>query len=204
MSSSLTPEQRARIEQNRRLALEKRAARLAAHLSPEKRVPLQSSTLSTSVPNFKIQPVNSSTINQHATSNLNSNLNHNGLNASSTVVKSFKLNQPNTPGTHQKTMNSGLFYKSTVNSPTPPGSKYPSLNLTKSNKTAENPPQLNPTVSGSSVSIPAPGPRLQTRVAGECRLVSKERFTVDITFHQQAIDIFRTINGKEYGKIILK
>ncbi|XP_054269665.1 SWI/SNF-related matrix-associated actin-dependent regulator of chromatin subfamily A-like protein 1 isoform X2 [Macrosteles quadrilineatus] len=193
MSSSLTPEQRARIEQNRRLALEKRAARLAAHLSPEKRVQLQSSTLSTSVPSFKTQPVNSSTINQHATQNLNSNLNHNASNASSTVVKSFKLNQPNTPGTLQKTMNSGLFYKYT-----PPGSKYPSLNLTKSNKTTENPPQLNPTVSGSSVSIPAPGPRPQTRVTGECRLVSKERFTVDITFHQHAIDIFRTINGKEY------
>lgn len=38
-----------------------------------------------------------------------------------------------------------------------------------------------------------------TKVRGTCELVSKERFTVHVAYHQQLINIFKTIPSRNYG-----
>lgn len=38
-----------------------------------------------------------------------------------------------------------------------------------------------------------------TIVCGTCELISKERFTVHVAYHQQLIDTFKTILSKSYG-----
>jgi len=37
-------------------------------------------------------------------------------------------------------------------------------------------------------------------VHGTCEIISKERFTVHVTYHQQLIDTFKTILSRNYGK----
>lgn len=38
-------------------------------------------------------------------------------------------------------------------------------------------------------------------VRGTCEIISKERFTVHVSYHQQLIDTFKTISSKNYGKL---
>lgn len=38
-------------------------------------------------------------------------------------------------------------------------------------------------------------------IHGTCEIISKERFTVHVAYHQQLIDTFKTILSKNYGKI---
>jgi len=40
-------------------------------------------------------------------------------------------------------------------------------------------------------------------ICGTCEMISKERFTVHVTYHRQLIDIFKTISNKSYGKVNL-
>lgn len=40
------------------------------------------------------------------------------------------------------------------------------------------------------------------RVHGTCELISKERFTVHVSYHQQLIDTFKTIQSKNYGEFV--
>jgi len=37
-------------------------------------------------------------------------------------------------------------------------------------------------------------------VTGTCRLISKDRFEVDVGYHGKLIDIFKTVPGRMYGK----
>jgi hypothetical protein len=39
-------------------------------------------------------------------------------------------------------------------------------------------------------------------VTGSCKLLSKERFTVVVPYHEQLIDIFKSLDSKIYGKIL--
>jgi len=39
------------------------------------------------------------------------------------------------------------------------------------------------------------------QVRGTCEIISKERFTVHVTYHQQLIDTFKTISSKNYGML---
>lgn len=41
-----------------------------------------------------------------------------------------------------------------------------------------------------------------TIICGTCELISKDRFTVHVAYHQQLISIFKTIQNKIYGKNI--
>lgn len=141
MASSLTPEQIARIEQNRKLALEKRAARLQQTLNT-------SGTTSASH-----QPPKSQTDKPHTSTKLFSN--YSPLNVN--IVKSSKPDSPS------------------------------KLN------------QLNSNVK-SEIASRVGKPQLSASVVGTCKLISKNRFTVDMPYQQQAVDLFRTINGKEYGE----
>jgi SWI/SNF-related matrix-associated actin-dependent regulator 1 of chromatin subfamily A len=45
---------------------------------------------------------------------------------------------------------------------------------------------------------------LSTRevVTGNCQLLSKERFTVNVPYQEQMIDIFKSIDSKVYGKLV--
>lgn len=40
-------------------------------------------------------------------------------------------------------------------------------------------------------------------IHGTCELVSKDRFTIHVAYHQQLINIFKSIQNKHYGKCIL-
>lgn len=38
---------------------------------------------------------------------------------------------------------------------------------------------------------------------GTCRLQSLERFMVDVGFHAQMIEVFKSMNTKQYGKLTM-
>lgn len=40
-------------------------------------------------------------------------------------------------------------------------------------------------------------------VTGNCQLISKERFTVTVPYHEQLIDIFNSIDSRNYGRLHL-
>lgn len=170
MESNLTPEQKVRIEQNRKLALEKRAARLSqiARNSPSGS-PSSSSTVSNLTHPQAIKPTNCTA--SSSTSNIQPP-------ANSSSTKTFYYNQNNKPLASY----TPLSIKKTATSNF--GDKPKNEGVSKPNSHAASGPQL-----------------AKNSASGICRLISKERFTVDMVFQQQTVDIFRTIKGKEYGKI---
>lgn len=40
-------------------------------------------------------------------------------------------------------------------------------------------------------------------IRGKCELISKDRFIVHVAYHKQLIDIFKTIQSKNYSKSVL-
>uniref|UniRef100_A0A1B6KTZ9 SWI/SNF-related matrix-associated actin-dependent regulator of chromatin subfamily A-like protein 1 n=1 Tax=Graphocephala atropunctata TaxID=36148 RepID=A0A1B6KTZ9_9HEMI len=202
MESNLTPEQRAKIELNRKLALEKRAAKLAkiSHSSS----PVQCSTVrgslggsSTVTSGFqstsRLNPLPSTSTPTHSSSSIkpsNENITH----ASNNVYVTNSANS----SINQITPVPSSIYKKISNSPNETNSNYPSLdvNYSKSNNFRNsNSAQSSTKVDVNSVYVQS---KPNNPISGVCRLISKERFTVDIPFHQQTIDLFRTITGKEY------
>lgn len=183
MASGLTPEQRARIEENRKHALEKRASRL-----------LQ---ISYSKPN--IQNDDPTTVTLKHSHTKETGRSNNG--ASSSAVAQSKSSIGNSLSASNSYSNTSLpaenssNYQSNSNSSKKPVSNnYSSLNINlfKSKKS-----EGQQTVPNCFRSITSEKP--STPITGVCRLTAKDRFTIDIPYHQQVIELFRTVNGKEYG-----
>lgn len=128
--SSLTEEQRKRIEENRRKALEKRALKAGINSKNNNRT----STM----------PVIKS----------NSNISKESKSSSNFQVKSASL--------------------------------IPSSNTFQNNSTA---------VAASGIANSSP---FKPQLKGQCILLSRKRFYVDIGYHKEVIDIFKSISGKLY------
>lgn len=170
MESSLTPEQKARIEQNRKLALEKRAARLS-------QIAKNSSTGCTS---------SSSTIR-------NQNISHQQVPKPTNFTPSSSTNKTQTA----HSSSTKTFYYNQNNKPL---ASYAPLSITKTGTSNYGDKAINKAVSKTNSHVASAPQLVKNPASGVCRLISKERFTVDMVFHQQTVDIFRTIREKEYGK----
>lgn len=147
MSSTLTPAQKAQIEENRQLALQRRALKLE-QASVGKPKPLLT------------PPSN----------NVKSNLSSSSTTctpAAKLLVKYPPLERSAGPNKHENCL---TFPKKQI--------------------------QLNTNVGAGGKEAR----QVKTAVIGTCKLISKERFTVDMPYHQQTVYLFRTIQGKEYGK----
>lgn len=187
MASGLTPEQRARIEENRKHALEKRASRLLqiSHSKPN----LQNDNL-TKVALKHFQTKETGTSNNGAISSAF---------APSKSVIGDNFSASNVYSNTSLPAENSSNFQSNTNSSKRTITNYSSLNINffKSKKSEDQqsvPNCFRTTTSGKPL----------TPITGVCRLTSKDRFTIDIPYHQQTIELFRTVNGKEYGNYIPK
>uniref|UniRef100_A0A1B6GXP5 SWI/SNF-related matrix-associated actin-dependent regulator of chromatin subfamily A-like protein 1 n=1 Tax=Cuerna arida TaxID=1464854 RepID=A0A1B6GXP5_9HEMI len=204
MEQNLTPEQKARIELNRKLALEKRAARLAAHTSYS---PVQGSTTGGSLggssnlssglqvtPRINTKLPDTSTL-THFSTTCNKPFSRNVSNLSDSVSVTNKCNSPSKEHPQQ----ASSTYQHFSNSPSNANTNYPPLDVNYSKSTNSI---KNSNSAQSSIKIDVNSIYVQSKpinpICGVCRLISKERFTVDVPFHQPTIDLFRSIKGKEY------
>uniref|UniRef100_A0A1B6C6H6 SWI/SNF-related matrix-associated actin-dependent regulator of chromatin subfamily A-like protein 1 n=1 Tax=Clastoptera arizonana TaxID=38151 RepID=A0A1B6C6H6_9HEMI len=138
MTSSLTPEQLKRIEQNRKLALEKRAASLLVHNQPQ--------------------------LYEKGNKNVSTSQNSCSVLLSSKSASSFYNNTP---------QSSVQPYKK---SKEPVWMKYRNKNGSYSDNSLTKP----------------------NTVTGCCRLISEDRFTVDIPYHKETVEVFKTVKGFLY------
>lgn len=190
MASGLTPEQKARIEENRKHALEKRASRLLqiSHSKPN----LQNDCL-TKVALKSLQTKETGRSNNGASSSSFAQSN-------STIGNSWNASNVNS-NTSLPAKNSSNFQSNAHSSKkTDTGSNnYSSLNInffkSKKSEDQQTVPNCFKTTTSGKPSTP---------ITGVSRLIAKDRFTIDIPYHQQAIELFRTVNGKEYGNYIQK
>lgn len=187
MASGLTPEQRARIEENRKHALEKRASRLL-HISHSK-PNLQNDNL-TKVALKHLQTKETDRSNNGASSSAF---------APSKSIIGNNLSASNAYSNTSLPAENSSNFQSNTNSSKRTTTNYSSLNINcfKSKKSEDQqsvPNCFRTTTTGKPL----------TPITGVCRLTSKDRFTIDIPYHQQTIELFRTVNGKEYGNYIQK
>lgn len=60
---------------------------------------------------------------------------------------------------------------------------------------------LSPTPNGKTILMRYNNsPQKPKDVCGTCEIISKDRFTVHVPYHQQLINTFKTISSKNYGK----
>lgn len=188
MASGLTPEQKARIEENRKHALEKRASRLLqiSHSKPN----LQNDCL-TKVALKRLQTKETGRSNNGASSSSFAQSN-------STIGNSWSASNVNS-NTSLPAENSSNFQSNANSSKKTDSNNYSSLNInffkSKKSEDQQTVPNCFKTTTSGKPSTP---------ITGVSRLIAKDRFTIDIPYHQQAIELFRTVNGKEYGNYIPK
>lgn len=188
MASGLTPEQKARIEENRKHALEKRASRL-----------LQ---ISHSKSNLQNDYLNKGALKHLQTKETGSS--NNGASSSSyaqsnsTIGNNWSASNVNS-NTSLPAENSSNFQSNANSSKKTVSNNYSSLNINFLNSKKSEDQQTVPNCFKTTTSG-----KPSTPITGVSRLVAKDRFTIDIPYHQQAIELFRTVNGKEYGNYIPK
>lgn len=184
MASGLTPEQKARIEENRKHALEKRAARLCqiSHSKPNELHDKHTLVKLTNHPTI-----------EHGRGN-------NGASTSAIGQSNSATERPSSLSALSAFSNASVSEESSpnfqcnTNSIKKSISNYSSLNVNIFKSKILEHQQTVPNCFKTNTSG-----KPFTPINGICRLTTKDRFTIDIPYHQQTIDLFRTVNGKEYG-----
>jgi hypothetical protein len=228
MSGNLTNEQRRKIEENRRKALEKRAARLNQPKQPDTTLRLTENVVKTnkSTGSFSMQSVarQANTKEQNETGSGNVGFGgtrpfpgqgSNSSNKSQIQTTETTSNNNEHETLEAKTTNIQDF----VSKFTRPSSSKTSFTKndksfgvdtffsTNSKTTLESKPQQTSQLStnnkdkvcGASVA-PALGTTKDTKITkGTCILISKKRFAVKVGYHAQLIGLFRTIPSHSYG-----
>lgn len=198
-SSSLTDEQRRRIEENRRKALEKRAARLNEGKS--------SSALATrisQIPNtrtFPQKPLSSSKTSVHTGNGHPSNFSSNASSSSTSkgpdtnkTMKDFvsQFSRPtSTSNTFNKNKPLGVdkLFQSNNNKPAQTFQQKNISGYSSSNVDCTDNVQLKAGPSKGPIKV----------VKGTCVLLNKKRFVVKVPFHGPLIGLFKTIPSRNYG-----
>uniref|UniRef100_A0A8C6WXU2 SWI/SNF-related matrix-associated actin-dependent regulator of chromatin subfamily A-like protein 1 n=1 Tax=Neogobius melanostomus TaxID=47308 RepID=A0A8C6WXU2_9GOBI len=204
MSNQLTPEQQQRMEENRRRALERRAQRLgqaaslnrpafsgssvqsvqshkpfAAPVREEPPVPLSESNRF--VPPFKKNQSSHTKAPGPAliSANKGQHVNSPVLSGGSLAVKPTHAQSNNAPSSNSGGA-VGSFYK-------------------QPSKSAPN-PEARPAPS-SFAKNPAPAKRPAISLRGKCVPHTEGRFRVEVGFHAQLIDVFKSIPSRNFGKL---
>lgn len=190
MSTNLTDEQRKRIEANRKLALERRAVRLAE--ATKRKIPVPCGNPKPLPPNsFYNNPLTSST---------------NSTNVVSSKLSSINIGIPSEKSPNlTSSVSNGTFNKSNQYK----SEKFHPLQITSTSHPVNhgsNPLKINSAsnLPGSKSSEP---PQRSWNVttdalSGTLSLIRKDRFILEIGFNSKLVDLCKSIPGRIYGRYI--
>ncbi|XP_042877338.1 SWI/SNF-related matrix-associated actin-dependent regulator of chromatin subfamily A-like protein 1 [Penaeus japonicus] len=193
--SGLTQEQLKRIEENRKKALARRAASLAAAgkssnnqpTKPSNFQPSSSSSSSAATQPYSRQ-ANPTVVPWKPGGQQNANQKSGPPGQNSQAIS----NQTSVPG-----KSASNFYKpnqTTINNNT----QYGKSNATGSSFKGTQEQKMPGNISKQTGDAPGAKPVFGKNVNGTFRLMSRERFMVEVGYHQQMIEIFKTMPTKKY------
>lgn len=187
MASTLTPEQRQRIEENRKLALEKRLAKLST-LSSHGSSGIQSST-TVSQPSSVGGNQPSATYVQTSAKGTKLLLTYAQSSATGNHPKA-------TSGESSASYNQKItsFFNHVTHSPVKSDSS-----VSKENQKLEKAFLTETEIKKEAYSpLDIKKNSVSETVTGQTSLISKDRFIVEMPYNQKAIEVFKTIDGKRY------
>lgn len=182
MASNLTPEQQQRIEENRKLALQKRLAKLSANGQGK-----QSST-AVSFSAGSCQP--SDTYIQSSATGSRPLLTF--------AQSSARSNQPSCMLVKPSSVSGNQLITSFVNR-VPHSRVKVDSDISKENQKHDKSFLTKTEIKKEVNSLNITKNLSCETVSGQTTLISKDRFLVEIPYNQNAVEVFKTINGKRYG-----